>query len=262
ITVTVDHQLPTNDVHAKVVEKVRAKQGLWEALKFWERPKVKELWVVLIEKAIAKLWGGGYVQLNSGGSSSRVFETVSGTSSDDLALPSAGDDATWTRIYDHLAANRPATAGTDALRIIDQLENATAVQILSSLVSADSAAITGVVSSAATIGDGGAAKSALKRLYDGLGFSTDSHKQLRRAIGQATGVYAWHAYSILEAHETAADPPAAPIRKLVMRNPWGAAIPGVAELAEGPVSDAGTFRIDFQQFLNYFGTAYLGMVGA
>jgi hypothetical protein len=261
ITIGVDHALPSDGTSARIVETVR-QRSLWEWFQGLDPPTVRELWVVLMEKAVAKHQGAGYRTLNRGGNSRAMFELVTGEVAESFVLPASTDsdaakDAAWARLTTHLQANRPATAGSDAMRIINAVSEDTVRSTyveMSGSFAADLAGVSGGTSPADLIAAGNVAqmRTAFQNAYNNLPQSNTMRGRIMRALGTSAGVYAWHAYSVLRCTERPNPPPD---RRVLLRNPWGQTLGGAA-----PAGDTGEFEVTFDEFLDRFGSANLGMV--
>lgn len=261
-TVAIDHKLPTDGAVAALAATVKTR-SLWEWFTRVEPTKITELWVVLMEKAIAKYQGSGYRTLAQGGYSYVMLEMLTGQRAEQHPLPAPAvlqpdKDASWLELSTHINANRPATAGSDATRIIDSVGAADIKKIFENANtnwSSDLARQTGGVPPADIIAANNTAqmRTAFQNMYSNLGRGNAMRDNCIRSLGTAAGVYAWHVYSIVSVRENHPDG-APPERFVLLRNPWGVTISGA--------DDDGDFELTFDDFLGRFGSVNYGMWNA
>jgi len=267
--VAIDSSLPTDGGVARMNAEVRKKASLWEYVRVWRPPQVQELWAVLIEKAVAKLWGTGFAGLNQGGMAANAFEALTGTAASSVGLPAGSNDfqkdQKWTEIVDHITNNRPLAAGTDYRRIFKEcLAQDKVKPILQALLGSNKDALVTAVPNVEALlagNDIGALQTALCTVYE-KGTKPIKDALVRDHIIPETGAAPWHVYSIFSATEVpgAGAPANPPSRSLLMRNPWGSVIPLCSSLATGPEADGGAFDISFDDFLTIFSSLHIGMV--
>lgn len=261
-TVAVDHTLPVDGGMAQLRETVKTR-SLWEWMTRVTPTKVIELWVVLIEKAIAKYQGSGYRTLNQGGMSTTIFEMLTGQRSDQRplpapAVPQADKDAAWLQLATHINANLPATASSNAQRIINSVgadSAKTIFQTANTRWGTELARQTGGTPPADLISANNTAgmRTAFQNIYNNLGRGDPMRGYCMGELGTAAGVYAWHVYSIVSVRENHPDG-APPQRFVKVRNPWGQTLRG-----DPPAGDNGDFELTFDDFLGRFGAVNYGM---
>jgi hypothetical protein len=150
--------------------------------------------------------------------------------------------------------NLPATAGSDAMRIIDVASSTGIVagltagktanaSLFNTFLPSGTTDLSQLISSSNIV----AMRQLAKDIYNGGRNNVQSATM--RPIGLDAQVYAWHAYSILSTRETH-DPSGTSQRFITLRNPWG--------VVTSDRGDHGEFELTFDDFLNRYGNVTYG----
>ena len=264
VTISVDHEIPHVDRRGQLVSGVATlretvlRNGLLQMMRISAPDVLRELWAVIMEKALAKAYPNGYRSIGNGGHSNVVFQMLTGAVANVSHLPAAtaGDpakDATWNTMNAHVTANRPATAGSDAMRIIQAASPAGIIAGLRAGRAKDPTVFDGFVGGGMTLDSmiAGNQISVMRHIAQTIYHGGQSKVQsaTMRPIGLDAQVYAWHAYSIIGTREVH-DPSGTSQRYVKLRNPWG--------VVTSDRGNFGEFELTYDEFLNRYGNITLG----